>query len=224
MSSFSGIQACVFDAYGTLFDVMSALNRAPNVPETSKRELAALWRDRQLQYSWLRTIQNAYADFEQVTADALSFALETLGLLTDERHRDLMALYDRVPAFAEVSAVLRALSERGLKLAILSNGTERMLASACDAAGLIPPISRVLSADSLKTFKTDSRVYAYCCEQLSIERDDVLFVSSNGWDAHAAAAFGMQVAWCNRTNAARERLPGMPDLMISNLTELLGAL
>jgi len=216
----SGIKACVFDAYGTLFDFASAARACPNVPGEAAERLTALWRDKQVQYTWLRAAQGRHADFRQVTADALDFALETLGLEQPGLRGRLLDLYLRLAAFAEVPEVLARVRAAGLKTAILSNGTPAMLASAVAAARLDDCFDAVLSVEEVGAFKPDRRVYQLAVDRLGIPAAAIAFVSSNGWDAHAASAFGMWVVWCNRYRQRRERLPGRPDREITTLAEL----
>jgi len=220
MGSLIGVRACVFDAYGTLFDFASAAAACDSVPAARRAALTALWRDKQLQYSWLRSLQGRYVDFWQVTGDALDYALDSLDLADVDRREALMALYRRLSAFPEVSATLRVLRGAGLATAILSNGTPDMLAEAIAAAGLDGLFDAVLSVDALKVFKTDRRVYQYALDRLGLAAREVAFLSSNGWDAYAASDFGLRVAWCNRYHQRRERLPGAPDFEISSLAEL----
>ena len=216
----TGVKACVFDAYGTLFDFASAARGSPDVPPEAAERLSALWRDKQLTYSWLRAAQHRHADFLQVTADALDFALETLGLETTGRRERLLDLYLRLAAFPEVPQALARVRAAGLKTAILSNGTPAMLAAAVGAAGLGPLFDAVLSVEEVGAFKPDPRVYQLAVDRLGTPAASIAFVSSNGWDAHAASAFGMQVVWCNRYGQRRERLPGAPDREITTLAAL----
>jgi 2-haloacid dehalogenase len=216
----SGIKACVFDAYGTLFDFASAARACPDVPGEAAERLTALWRDKQVQYTWLRAAQRRHADFAQVTADALDFALETFGLEQPGLRGRLLDLYLRLAAFAEVPEVLARVRAAGLKTAILSNGTPAILAAAVAAAGLAGRFDAVLSVEEVGAFKPDPRVYQLAVDRLGIPAAAIAFVSSNGWDAHAASAFGMRVVWCNRTGQPRERLPGAPDREITTLAEL----
>ncbi len=215
----TGIRACVFDAYGTLFDLGSAVARCPEVPAAQRAALSALWRDKQLQYTWLRALQGRYVDFWQVTGDSLDFSLESLGLPSALRE-PLLALYRTLEAFPEVPGVLRRLRAAGFRTAILSNGSPAMLASAVEAARLDGLLDAVLSVDAVATFKTDRRVYQYALDQLAVPAPAVSFQSSNAWDAHAAADFGLRVVWCNRYGQRRERLPGQPDHEIRTLAEL----
>ena len=159
-----GIRACVFDAYGTLFDFASAAERSADVPEERRAALTALWRDKQLQYAWLRTLENRYADFWQVTGEALDFALESLDLATPSLRERLMELYLGLKPFAEVPTVLGALRAAGFRTALLSNGSPRMLEELVKRSRLEAMFDAVLSADAVGVFKTHPRVYQYALE------------------------------------------------------------
>jgi 2-haloacid dehalogenase len=218
--SLKGVSACVFDAYGTLFDFASAAARCPDIPAEQRTALTALWRDKQLQYAWLRTLENRYADFWRVTADALDFALESLDLATPALRDRLMDLYLGLEPFAEVPAVLGALRKAGFKTAILSNGSPAMLEALLERSRLKPLFDAVLSVDAVRAFKTHPKVYQYAVDTLALPAGAIAFHSSNAWDAHAASDFGMRVVWCNRYGQRRERLPGKPDFEIRTLAEL----
>jgi 2-haloacid dehalogenase len=218
--SLSGIQACVFDAYGTLFDFASAAARCAEVPEDRRAALTALWRDKQLQYTWLRTLENRYADFWQVTGEALDFALESLDLTAPSLRERLMELYLGLEPFAEVPDVLATLRQAGFKTAILSNGSPPMLKALVERARLDTMFDAVLSADAVGVFKTHPKVYQYALDSLGLPAGAISFQSSNAWDAHGASDFGMRVVWCNRHRQRRERLPGSPDFEIRTLAEL----
>lgn len=215
-----GIRACVFDAYGTLFDFASAAAQCRVTLGDKAARLTWLWRDKQLEYTWLRAAQGRHADFWQVTGDALDFALETLGILGPELRDRLMQLYLTLDPFPEVPAVLRQLRMAGFSTAILSNGSPRMLAAAVDNAGLDDLLDAVLSVEEVGVYKPHPRVYQLAVDRLGITANAIAFQSSNGWDAHAASAFGMRVVWCNRYGQRRERLPGRPDHEIHSLSEL----
>ncbi len=222
---FTGIRACVFDAYGTLFDFGSAAAGCADVLGEKAAPLTALWRDKQLQYSWLRGLQGRYVPFWQVTGEALDYAMETLGLKGDDILRArLMDLYRTLGTFPEVPAVLQTLRRAGFATAILSNGSPDMLASAVQGAGLVDAFDAVISVDEVGTFKPDRRVYQQALDRLGLPAQAIAFQSSNAWDAHAASAFGMRVVWCNRYGQMRERLPGTPDAEIRTLAELPGLL
>ncbi len=214
------VKACVFDAYGTLFDFGSAAASCRDVLSEKAGPLTTLWRDKQLQYTWLRTLQGLHADFWTVTGDALDFSMETLGL-TDAALRDrLMGLYRTLDCFPEVPKVLAELKERGFVTAILSNGSPSMLADAVANAKLGPLLDHVLSVEEVGVFKTHPSVYRMALDRLGVPASAISFQSSNGWDAYAASAFGMRVVWCNRYGQRRERLPGAPDHEIRTLAEL----
>lgn len=220
MKQLTGIRACVFDAYGTVFDFASAAARCPDIPENRRAAMTALWRDKQLQYTWLRALQDRYVDFWQITEDALDFTLDSLALHSPQLRKTLMELYRTLAAFPEVRDVLLSLRRSGFTTAILSNGSPAMLYAAISGAGLTGLFDAVLSADAVGTFKTSPKVYQYALDQLGVPASAVSFQSSNGWDAHAASDFGMRVVWCNRYRQQRERLPGSPDHEIRTLAEL----
>ncbi|MFH1556900.1 MAG: haloacid dehalogenase type II [Pseudomonadota bacterium] len=215
-----GIRACVFDAYGTLFDVTSAAQDCSDVLADKSAPLAALWRDKQLQYTWLRAAQGRHADFHQVTGDALDFALETLAISHPGLRERLMGLYFTLRPFPEVSEVLHRLKAAGLRLAILSNGSPAMLDAAVKGAQLGDVLDAVLSVEEVGVFKPHPKVYQLALDRLDLPASAVSFQSSNAWDAHAASAFGMRVIWCNRYGQRPERLPGRPNRMVTSLASL----
>jgi 2-haloacid dehalogenase len=219
--SLAGIRACVFDAYGTLFDYASAAAGCRDLIGDQGDRLTALWRDKQLQYSWLRAVQGRHADFWQVTGEALDFALATLDLPQGGGLRErLMDLYLRLDAFPEVPGVLHRLKRAGLTIAILSNGTPAMLGAAIGNAGIGGLIDLVLSVEEVGVYKPHPLVYQLAVDRLAMAPRDIAFLSSNAWDAHAAAAFGLPVVWCNRYGQRPEHLPGAPDREIGTLAEL----
>jgi 2-haloacid dehalogenase len=216
----AGIKACVFDAYGTLFDFAAAARGCRDALGADADKLTALWRDKQLQYTWLRSLAGRYADFWQVTGDALDFALETLGIERPELREKLMTLYLTLETFPEVPDVLRRLKQGGLRTAILSNGSPKMLDAIVQGNNLASLIDAVLSVDEVGVYKTHPKVYQLAVDRLGIAAAEISFQSSNAWDAWAASAFGMRVVWCNRYGQRRERLPGSPDYEIKSLAEL----
>jgi 2-haloacid dehalogenase len=215
-----GIRACVFDAYGTLFDFASAAAGCRDVLGNKADQLTALWRDKQLQYTWLRALEGRHADFWQVTGDALDFALETLGIDDKDLRGRLMQLYLALRAFPEVPDTLRRLRNAGFKTAILSNGSPDMLAAVVKSARLQDLLDAVLSVEEVGVYKPHPKVYQLAVDRLGVPAQAVSFQSSNAWDAYAASAFGMRVVWCNRYGQRRERLPGSPDREVRTLAEL----
>lgn len=215
-----GIRACIFDAYGTLFDYRSAASRCRDVLGENFDQVNALWREKQLQYSWLRAIQGRHVDFWQVTGEALDFALDTAAIADSTVRDRLMAMYLKLDAFPEVPDMLKRLNVAGLKTAILSNGTPEMLDAAVRNAGIGSLLDAVLSVEAVGVYKPHPKVYQYAIDQLGIKAGEIAFQSSNAWDAHAASLCGMRVIWCNRYRQRPERLPGLPDFEIASLAEL----
>ena len=219
VTQFRGIRACVFDAYGTLFDVDSAaLRLQPRLGE-SAAPLAKLWRDKQLQYTWLRTAQGRHADFAQVTREALAHALQVLQL-DASFEGELLAAFNALTVFPEVPQVVAHVRARGFAAAILSNGTPSMLADLLEHAGMSGAFDAVYSVESVGAFKPDRRVYELPCARLNLRPEQICFVSSNAWDAHGASAYGMRVVWCNRRGQVADRLPGAPDAQVASLEQL----
>ena len=216
----TGVKACVFDAYGTLFDFASAAKACRDVLGENADRLTALWRDKQLQYTWLRAVQGRHADFWQVTGDALDFTLETLGIADAGLRQRLMNLYLTLAVFPEVPDVLRRLKQAGMRTAILSNGSPAMLDAVVKGARLDDLLDAVLSVEEVGVYKPHPKVYQLAVERLDVPASAIAFQSSNAWDAHAASAFGMQVVWCNRYGQRPERLPGAPDREVKSLAEL----
>lgn len=217
-----GIRACVFDAYGTLFDFAAAAASCRDAIGDQTDQLTALWRDKQLQYAWLRSVQGRHADFWQVTGDALDFALERLGLagVSGGLRDRLMNLYLRLDAFPDAPEALRRVKAGGLATAILSNGTPAMVATAVAHAGVADLLDHVLTVEEVGVYKPHPSVYQLAVDRLRVTPAAIAFLSSNGWDAYSAAAFGFTVVWCNRYGQPPERLPGTPAREIRSLAEL----
>lgn len=217
------ITTIVFDAYGTLFDISAAARRAgdetPGLAALWPR-LAEEWRRKQLEYTWLRSLSGPYADFRTITAEALDWALAAQNITDPALHGRLMSLYDRLDAFPEVPDTLRRLKESGLRLAILSNGTPGMLASATEAAGLTGLLQAVLSVDPIRIYKPHASVYALVESATGARPQEVLFASSNGWDIAGAARFGFATAWVNRMSLPQDRLTHRPLHEIPDLSHL----
>ena len=219
------LRAVIFDAYGTLFDVAAAARRAAAEPGCAVladtwQKLAADWRQKQLEYTWLRAAAGDHADFWQVTEDGLDWALEAQGLEAAGVRDRLLALYRELDAYPEVAGVLKALRAAGLRIAVLSNATPDMLNTAIASAGLADLIDDVLSAQTAGVFKPAPAVYDLVEHQIGFARDEVLFVSSNGWVAGCAAGYGLNTLWVNRAGAPAERLTAQPDQTAPDLTTL----
>ena len=218
------ITTCIFDAYGTLFDVAAAARQAASEPSFAPLAqdwpvLAEQWRLKQLQYTWLRAITGAHTDFWEVTQDGLDWALEKTGHAGDAALRArLLALYWELEAYPEVPAMLAALKTAGLNTAILSNGSPDMLDGAVQSAQIGELLDDCLSVQSVGIFKPDARVYDLVGERFDVARDEVLFVSSNGWDAAGAAGYGFVTAWVNRAGEPVDRLPWKPQHVLNDLT------
>jgi 2-haloacid dehalogenase len=215
-----GIRACVFDAYGTLFDVAAAARTCSGELGEKSSALSSLWREKQLQYTWLRGLQGRHADFWQVTGEALDFALETLQIGGHGLRERLLNLYLTLGAFPEVRDTLARLKQAGMRTAILSNGSPQMLKAAVEGARIPHLLDAVLSVEEVGIYKPHPRVYQLAVERLELEAGAIAFQSANAWDAWAASAFGMRVVWCNRYGQRPEKLPGRPDREIRSLAEL----
>lgn len=217
------ITVCVFDAYGTLFDVAAAARQAAAAPGQDRLAaiwpaLAEDWRRKQLEYSWLRAITGAHCDFWQVTQDGLDWALDRQGLAQEADLRALLlGLYWRLAAFPEVPAMLAALRARGMQTAILSNGSPDMLGGAVASAGLTDLLDAVLSVETVGIFKPAPQVYDLVIQRFGCAKHHVLFVSSNGWDAASAASYGFRTAWVNRAGLPQDRLPSPPQHVLTDL-------
>jgi len=219
------ISTYVFDAYGTLFDVNAAAAQAAKEPEHAALAkvwpaIARDWRLKQLQYTWLRAVAGQHCDFWQVTQDGLDWAMEAHGLDDTATRARLLALYWELAAFPEVAAMLTALKARGASTAILSNGSLKMLDGAVSSAGIGHLLDAVLSVDQVGVFKPHESVYDLVCDRFGGTSKDVLFVSSNGWDAAGAAGYGFQTAWVNRAGEPVDRLYAKPHHILSDLTTI----
>jgi 2-haloacid dehalogenase len=219
-TSLEAVKACVFDAYGTLFDFATAARGHSGSLGDKADKLTALWRDKQLQYTWLRTVQGRHADFWQVTGDALDFAMETYAIDQPDIRDRLMASYMMLDPFPEVRETLERLKAAGKRLVILSNGSPEMLESAVRNARLDGVFESIISVEEVGVYKPDPMVYQLAVDRVGLPAAEISFQSSNAWDAYAASAFGMKVVWCNRYAQRRERLPGSPDFEITSLAEL----
>ncbi len=219
------ITTAIFDAYGTLFDVNAAARAAseePDFPQLKSKwqSLAANWRTKQLQYTWLRAVADQHIDFWTVTQHALDWALDAAELASPELRDRLLALYWELDAYAEVPEMLSTLKSMGLKTGILSNGSPDMLDGAVASAGLDDVLDEVLSVETVHIFKPATPVYDLVAKRFNTSPEQVLFVSSNGWDAAAAAHYGFETVWVNRTGEPIDRLYGTPSHMLPDLSEI----
>jgi len=221
MAALEGINACVFDAYGTLFDVNSPVQKMAAELGEKASELTRLWRQKQLEYTWLRSLMGTHADFWHVTGDALDFSLEALKIDDAGLRDELMTLYLKLDAYPDVAETLKAVRAKSKRTAILSNGSPSMLDSAVRAAGLEKSIDMVLSVEDVGIYKPSRRVYRHAMQKLQIQdAPSICFVSANSWDAQAAAQFGFQVVKLSRNGQNEDRIPGKPVATIQSLSEL----
>ena len=211
------IKAVIFDAYGTLFNVNSVKTLCEQLFPGMGESISQIWRQKQLEYSWLRAVMNQYEDFWTITGDGLRYALEQLNLrYTEETIGKLREVYLNLELYPEVTSALQAF--RPSQLFILSNGTQEMLQILAKNSGL-SNIDGFLSVDAIKTYKPSQQVYEIALNHLMLRKEEVLFVSSNGWDA-GAKWFGFTVGWVNRLNNPLEQLGVTPDYQVTNLLEL----
>lgn len=220
------VKVCIFDAYGTLFDVAGAARRAAQEPDFAQLaetwpQIARDWRDKQLQYTWIRALTGAHADFWTVTEEALDWALAAAGLDGDAALRArLLDLYRELPAYPEVHGMLSTLRAQGMPSAILSNGAPPMLEAAVRSAGIEALLDDVLSVESVGIFKPDRRVYDMVGARFGTRPDEVLFVSANGWDAASATGYGFATVWINRMGQPVDRLPWRPHRDVPDLSSI----
>lgn len=214
------LKALVFDAYGTLFDVHSVISTCNELFPGQGPALSQAWRSKQLEYTWLVSLMGRYKDFWRVTESALLFACKNLGLACPPDTRaKLMGAYLHLEPYPEVKEALAALSN--YSLAILSNGSPRMLRAAVASAGLRGIFSHVISVDNAKIYKPSPRVYRLAPQKLGVAKAAIGFVSSNFWDIAGAKAFGLRTYWVNRSNACADELRLLPDTTLHSLTDLV---
>ena len=215
-------RAVLFDAYGTLFDVYSVALLAEQLFPGFGERFSVIWRDKQIDYTRIVSMSGRYRSFWDITRAGLRFAAARLGLdLTAAAEEQLMNQYRQLSAFAESSEVLSALKQRGVPAGILSNGDPQMLGAAVASAGLAPLLTHVLSVHAVRRFKTDPAAYAIGTQALALPAQDILFVSSNGWDAIGATWFGYTTLWVNRSGAPLEQLDTAPSRIGTNLRDVL---
>ena len=221
---FADVTACVFDAYGTLLDVHSAAERLRPALGDQADRLSAVWRTKQLEYTWLLSLMGRHRDFWQVTEDALAFAMAETGVTDNGLKGALMDQYRVLDAYPDAVSALDRVRAAGFKTAILSNGTPGMLQTAADNGGIAARLDAILSVESVGIYKPHPSVYRLATATFDCAPDAVCFVSSNGWDVAGAAAFGFRVAWINRFGRTAEHLPTGPDVILETLDDLPGLL
>ncbi|MCK6450264.1 MAG: haloacid dehalogenase type II [Alphaproteobacteria bacterium] len=214
------IAACVFDAYGTLLDFGSAVRRSAAARLPQADALIQLWRQKQLEYTWLRSLMNRHADFWRVTGESLDYAMEHLGLADPALRAELMQLYLQLDAYPEAPSVLRRLKGAGMRTAILSNGSTSMLAAGVATAKIRDDLDLMISVDEVSVYKPSPAVYGRAAERLGLPANRICFLSSNAWDAHGAQSFGFHVAWVNRNKLPADRLPSPPEIVVTSLDEV----
>ena len=217
------IKVCVFDAYGNLFDVAAAARAADAEPEFRALadvwpQVATDWRSKQLSYTWLRATASQHVDFWRITQDGLDWALEASGVATPALRQRLLDLYWELDAYPEVPNVQSTLKKSGIQTAILSNGTPAMLDAATASAGIGDRLDALLSVEDVGVFKPHSSVYDMVGAQFGTNPDEVMFLSSNGWDAAAASGYGFRTVWVNRAGDPVDRLWAAPDDILTDLS------
>ena len=218
---FNGIEACVFDAYGTLLDVHAPVASLSEEIGPNADAVSNMWRQKQLQYTWLRSLMGAHATFWQVTGEALDYALSFHGIENQDLRQRLMDLYFALDAYEDARDCLSALKRAGLKTGILSNGSPDMLEGAVSSASLNTVLDEVMSVEDVGIYKPDNRVYQMAVERMGVAGPaNICFVSANTWDAQAGSHFGFQVARINRFGLPDDNMPGKPDALLDSLREL----
>ena len=219
--NFESVRHVVFDAYGTLFDVHSAASRYQMRLGQHAQAVSKMWRTKQLEYTWLRSLMQCYVDFWIVTQDALDYALDSEGIDDNSLRQDLLRAYHDLACYPEVPDTLSKLKQMGLGTAILSNGSGEMLEAGVRNSKLGKFLDYIISVDIIKIFKPSPKVYQLATDQLGCNTKEILFFSSNAWDVSGAATFGFQTIWVNRFAQATERLPGTPIMEINTLDAVL---
>ncbi|MDB3864784.1 haloacid dehalogenase type II [Amylibacter sp.] len=219
------VNICIFDAYGTLFDVTSATRMVANEEEYSNFpnhsvKVSNTWRIKQLEYSWLRNIMHEYIDFWQITKDALDFALEENQIKNENLRQRLLDVYWNLSAYPEAQDVLTTLKANNIQTGILSNGSKEMLNNAVVSANLKNYLDKIISIDCIEIYKPDPKVYEMVLDQFNCKKEEVLFISSNGWDIAGASRFGFTTLWINRNLIPKDRLTFMPNKITNNLSTI----
>ena len=212
--------AYVFDAYGTLFDVHAAIARHRTEAGAEAERFSEIWRLKQLEYTWTLTLAGSYADFWTLTERALDYAFARVPSVDRALRPKLLEAYFKLATFPDATEAVAALKSRGLRLAILSNGSPRMLAAAAEASGLAASLDAVLSVDAVRVYKPRPEVYALVTDRFRIAPAEVVFVSSNRWDVMGAASFGFRAVWVNRGRMPDEYPDRPPQHIVTTLAEL----
>lgn len=219
-----GVRACVFDAYGTLFNVHAPVAQMAARIGAEADAVSKLWRLKQLEYTWLRSLMQHHAPFWQVTGDALDYALAAHSIDDAGLRDELMQLYLHLAAYPDAVECLTQLKAQGFVTGILSNGSPDMLSAAVGSAGLGAHLDEVMSIEDVGIYKPDPRVYQLAVDRTGVsDASEICFVSANTWDAQAAKSFGFQVARINRFGLPDDNIPGWPDMLLDSLEELPGA-
>ena len=219
--NFKSVRHAVFDAYGTLFEVHSAASRYQVRLGPHPQAVSKMWRSKQLEYTWLRSLMQRYVDFWQVTQDALDYALNSQRIDDISLRNDLLSAYHELSCYPEVPETLRKIKQMGLGTAILSNGSPEMLKAGVSNSNLGKVMDSIISVDTIEIFKPSPKVYKLATDQLGCNKEEILFFSSNAWDVSGAATFGFKTVWGNRFAQASERLPGTPVIEIKTLDAVL---
>jgi len=211
----------LFDAFGTLFNL--------DIPETEINDLAnghgstllSIWRRKQLEYTWLKSMMDDYIPFHEVTKSALQFAMDSVGATDERLFEILMPIYEKPVCFPTVKPLLENLKSRGISTAILSNGTMPMLQAGVNNTGLNQLLDRILSVDTIKVYKPSPKVYQMALTNFKVTKQEVIFISGNQWDIAGASSFGLPTIWVNRKNGVPERLGHNGDAFVKSLAELM---
>ncbi|WP_085909708.1 haloacid dehalogenase type II [Kiloniella majae] len=214
------IKAFVFDAYGTLLDVHSAVHKLSRELGPNAQGISDIWRTKQLEYSWLRSLMESHSDFWNVTADALTYALKYHDMEDQDLHAQLMSLYLEISAYQDALSTLKEINKYKYASLVLSNGSQEMLDKSLENSGLQPLLDKAISIDDVRIYKPSPQVYKLATDYVKCQPEEILFVSANAWDVAGANHFGFRVAWINRFKRPPEILPGKPEFIIDSLSEL----
>ena len=220
METLKNTKLCVFDAYGTLFDINSVTKQYCNELEEISDQFSNLWGSKQLEYTWLRSLMNRYEDFWCITEESLDYTLKYFNIKNDFLKSNLLKSYENINCYEEVPKTLFKLKEKGLLIIILSNASPTMLQMAVKNSNLNSLITDCITVDSVKIYKPHATVYNLVLEKYNFKKNEILFVSSNSWDVAGAKSFGFNVAWINRFNNKKEILPFESDVELKSLIDL----